>query len=170
MRAVRYRKLDTWAGWDANATISWYMRPFAALLLWLFVSLADAASAPEVAIGTLLADPLAYHMKVVTLSGTSHQVQALQDPPHQRPTLDYQCYLVHPPYTFVLADDTGFLQVTVTGRPPCVSQQSPAERPDVSEGETVQVEAHIRVTPVYRDGMATQSVEAHAVGIRRLNE
>jgi hypothetical protein len=94
----------------------------------------------------------------------------LRDTPNALPHLDFQCYLVHPPYTFVLADDTGFLQISVRGPSPCVSQRSPAEPPGVAEGHVVQVDLQIRVTPVYQDGMATQAVEAQAVGIRGLHE
>jgi hypothetical protein len=139
------------------------------LALAVFVAM-HIARAESLTIARLLADPAPYHMKVVTLEGTSHQIQALRDAPSSLPRLDFQCYLVHPPYTFVLADDTGFLQITVRGRPPCVSKHSPAEPPDVSEGNKVVVEAQITVTPGYREGVGARTVEALAVGIRRLDE
>ena len=69
----------------------------------------------------------------------------------------------------MLADETGFLQISVRGRPPCASQHSPAEPPEVAEGKLVQVDLQIRVTSMYQDGLA-KGVEAQAVGIRRLHE
>jgi hypothetical protein len=140
------------------------------LMLLVILGCNKPAQSAELTIHSLLADPQPYHMKIVTLTGTSHQVQALRDAPNALSHLDFQCYLVHPPYTFVLADDTGFLQISVRGRPPCVSQHSPAEPPEVAEGSVVQVDLQIRVTPVSQDGMPTQAVEAQAVGIRRLYE
>jgi hypothetical protein len=158
---------------DRNVTITVHMKGHLAVTMGavlFLVFLVRIVLACDLSIQTVLADPQPHHMKVVTLTGTSHQVQALRDAPNARPNFDFQCYLVHPPYTFVLADDTGVLQVTVRGRPPCVSQNSPAEPPDVSEGNKLQVEVQIRVAPVYRDGVTIQTVEAQAVGIRRLDD
>ncbi len=129
-----------------------------------------ALAAEPVAIATLLADPQPYHFRVVSLKGTVHQVQILTDPPVNAPQLDYQCYFVHPPYTFVLADDTGFLQVTVGGRLPCVSKHAPAEPPDVAEGDTALIEAKITVTHRYSEGANRPTIQALAVGIRRLKD
>ena len=128
-----------------------------------------AATAGElVTIGKLLADPQPYHVSVVTLQGTAHQLQILQDPPEKNPRLDFQCYMVHPPYTFVLADDTGFLQIHVAARPPCVSPMSPAKPPDVSEGDKVAIEAQITVGYQYSGGENRPTVHALAKAIRRL--
>ncbi len=138
-------------------------------LAW-WSSQAAALAAEPVAIAKLLADPQPYHFRVVSLKGTVHQVQILTDPPVNAPQLDYQCYFVHPPYTFVLADGTDFLQVTVAGRLPCVSKQSPAEPPDVAEGDTALIEARITVTHRYSDGSNRPTVQALAVGIQRLKE
>jgi hypothetical protein len=139
--------------------------------LILLVILSDSALRAEaVTIARLLADPQPYNLKVITLQGTAHQVHALRDAPETRPRLDFQCYLVHPPYTFVLADETGFLQITVRGRPPCVSKHSPAEPPDVAEGNRVSIDAQITVSQAYSAGVTTPMVEALALGIRRLEE
>jgi hypothetical protein len=139
--------------------------------LILLVILSDSALRAEaVTIARLLADPQPYNLKVITLQGTAHQVHALRDAPETRPRLDFQCYLVHPPYTFVLADETGFLQITVRGRPPCVSKHSPAEPPDVAEGHRVSIDAQITVSQAYSAGVTTPMVEALALGIRRLEE
>jgi len=139
------------------------------LLAFLVLVTPLAAPAGElVTIGKLLADPQPYHVSVVTLQGTAHQLQILQDPPEKNPRLDFQCYMVHPPYTFVLADDTGFMQIHVAARPPCVSPMSPAEPPDVSEGDKVAVEAQITVGNQYSGGENRRTIHALAKAIRRL--
>src|SRR5881628_1903494 len=97
------------------------------ILVWLTHPIAAPAGEP-VTIAKLLADPQPYHLKVIAVQGTALQVQILQDKPGSNPRLDFQCYMVHPPYTFVLADETGFLQISVAARPPCVSQMSPQRR------------------------------------------
>ncbi|MGH7235833.1 MAG: hypothetical protein ACREIO_05560 [Nitrospiraceae bacterium] len=136
-------------------------------LAWLMTPLAAPAGEP-VTIAKLLADPQPYHVRVITLQGTAHQVQILQDKPGGNPRLDFQCYMVHPPYTFVLADDTGFLQISVAARPPCVSQMSPAEPPDVSEGDKVAIEAQITVGHQYSEGADRLTVQALAKGVTKL--
>lgn len=137
----------------------------------VFLVLMNPLAAPAgelVTIAKLLADPQPYHVSVITLQGTAHQVQILQDPPEKNPRLDFQCYFVHPPYTFVLADDTGFLQINVAARPPCVSQMSPAEPPDVSEGDKVAIEAQITVGHQYSGGENRLTIHALAKGIRKV--
>ncbi len=136
-------------------------------LVWLMHPFAAPAGEP-VTIAKLLADPQPYHLKVIAVQGTAHQVQILQDKPGSNPRLDFQCYMVHPPYTFVLADDTGFLQISVAARPPCVSQMSPAEPPDVSEGDKVAIEAQITVGHHYSEGADRLTVQALAKGVRKL--
>lgn len=138
--------------------------------LVLIVLCSNPVSAEPVTIARLLADPHPYNLKVITIQGTAHQIHLLRDAPDTRPRLDFQCYLVHPPYTFVLADETGFLQITVRGRPPCVSKHAPAEPPDVSEGNRVSIDAQITVSVGYSAGVASSTVEALALGIRRLDE
>lgn len=118
-------------------------------------------------IGKLLADPQPYHLRVITLQGTVHQVQILADAPESRLQLDFQCSFVHPPYTFVLSDDTGFLQVSVSAKPPCVSRMSPVEPPDVGEDDKVLVDVQITVARRYSEGVDRSTVQALAVGIRR---
>ena len=138
-----------------------------AFLRWLAIQASlllalcpPAFAAETVTIETLQNHASSYHLKVVTLHGIVHQIQILADPPVALPQLDFQCRMVHPAYTFVLADETGFQQVTVRARPPCVSQQSPAEPPDVADGDTVTIDAQITVT----NG---NTANALAVGIRR---
>jgi len=138
-------------------------------LVWWSPQAGPLAAEP-VTIAALLADPQPFHFRIVSLKGTVHQVQILTDPPVNAPQLDYQCYMVHPPYTFVLADGTDFLQVTVAGRLPCVSKHAPAEPPDVAEGDTALIEARITVTHRYSEGSNRPTIQALAVGIRRLKD
>jgi hypothetical protein len=125
------------------------------------------AAAEPVTIEKLQADPQAYNLKIVTLRGTAHQVQILAGQPPALPQIDTQCLMVHPPYTFVLSDETGFLQIMVRARPPCVSKHSPAEPPDVSDGESVSVDAQITVVPGTGHGTGGGTLEVLAVKIQR---
>ncbi|MEK7294836.1 MAG: hypothetical protein AAB049_07630, partial [Nitrospirota bacterium] len=137
-----------------------------ALLLYAGMSLGLAAE--SVTIEKLQASPQSYHLKVVTIRGTANQIQILTSPPPALPRIDTQCLMVHPPYTFVLSDETGFLQITVRARPPCVSQHSPAEPPDVADGDTVSVDAQITVTPGSGTGTAGATLDVLAVSIQRV--
>ncbi len=136
----------------------------ASLLVGATVS--PGLAAEPVTIEKLQADPKSYNLKMVTLQGTAHQIQILTSPPPAHPRIDTQCLMVHPPYTFVLSDDTGFLQVTVRARPPCVSQHSPAEPPDIADGETVMIDAQVTVSRRSGAGPGSDTVEVLAVHIR----
>ena len=135
--------------------------------LMLLVTQGFSFGAEPLTIGKLLADPQSYHLRVITLQGTVHQVQILADAPESRLQLDFQCSFVHPPYTFVLADETGFLQVSVSAKPPCVSKMSPVEPPDVGEDDKVLVDVQITVARRYSEGVDRSTVQALAVGIKR---
>lgn len=126
-------------------------------------------AAESVSIQRLLADPLPYHLRIVSLQGTAHQIQIIHQAPPADGQLrfDFQCYFLHPAYTFVLADDTGFLQVTVRARPPCVSRLSPAVPPEVQEGNAVVLDAQITVKEDYQGGQLRQVIQALAVNIVR---
>lgn len=138
---------------------------FSALIL--LASPGGSFGAEPLTIGKLLADPQSYHLRVITLQGTVHQVQILADAPESRLQLDFQCSFVHPPYTFVLADETGFLQVSVSAKPPCVSKMSPVEPPDVGDDDKVVVDVQITVARRYSEGVDRPTVQALAVGIKR---
>ena len=131
------------------------------LFLLVLACLSYGLAAESVTIERLQANPQSYNLKVVTLKGSAHQIQVLTSPPSKLPQLDFQCAMVHPPYTFVLSDETGFLQITVRARLPCVSKQSPAEPPDVSDNDTVEIDAQITVLP-------GNTVDALAINIKRL--
>ncbi len=125
-------------------------------------------AAESVTIEKLQTNPSSYHLKVVTLQGAAHQIQVLTNPPPPLPRIDTQCLMVHPPYTFVLSDETGFLQITVRARPPCVSKHSPAEPPDVADGDMVSVDAQITATPGPGPGATGTILEVLAVSIQRM--
>ncbi len=126
-------------------------------------------AADSVSIERLLAEPRSYHLRIVSLRGTAHQIQIIHQAPPADGLLrfDFQCYFLHPAYTFVLADDTGFLQVTVRARPPCVSRFSPAEPPEVEEGDQVALDAQITVAQDYAEGQFRQVIQALVVNIAR---
>ena len=134
------------------------------LVLCLSGSLGSAAE--PVTIEKLQADPHSYNLKMVTLRGTAHQVHILTSPPPALPQLDTRCLMVHPPYTFVLSDETGFLQITVRARPPCVSKHSPAEPLDVADGDMVSVDAQITVVPGSGPGATGATLDVLAVNIQ----
>ena len=134
--------------------------------LVMCVSGSPGFAAELVTIEKLQADPPSYNLKMVTLKGTAHQIQILTGPTTTLPQLDFQCRMVHPPYTFILSDNTGFLQITVRARPPCVSQHSPAEPPDIADGETLTVDAQISVSRRSGAGPGSDTVEVLAVNIR----
>ena len=46
----------------------------------------------------------------------------------------------------MLADDTGFQQITVRSRLPCASRQAPPEPPDVADGDAVTIDVQVTVT------------------------
>lgn len=136
--------------------------------LLMYAGLSFGLAAESVTIEKLQVSPQSYHLKVVTIRGTANQIQILTSPPPTLPRIDTQCLMVHPPYTFVLSDETGFLQITVRARPPCVSKHSPAEPPDVADGDTVSVDAQITVTPGSGTGTAGATLDVLAVNIQRV--
>jgi hypothetical protein len=138
-----------------------------ALALLAGAAVSPGLAAEPVTIAKLQADPQAYHLKLVTLRGTAHQIQILTGPPAGLPQIDTQCQMVHPPYTFVLADETGFQQITVRARPPCVSKHSPTEPPDVADGDVVSVDAQVTMTSGPGPGAAGASLEVLAVNVQR---
>ena len=138
--------------------------------LLVCASVLPGLAAEPVTIENLQADPQSYNLKMVTLRGTAHQIQILTSPPPTLPQIDTQCRMAHPPYTFVLSDETSFLQITVRARPPCVSKHSPAEPPDVADGDPVSVDAQITVTQGSGPGAAGATLEVLAVNIQRVNQ
>ena len=86
-----------------------------------------------VPIGEIVADPDAYHMRLVLLQGTVRRI--VQLPPYS-PAPDTTCYGA---YTFMLEDETGSIEVSVLGF--C---GTPVLRtPEVREGEPILLKTQI---------------------------
>jgi hypothetical protein len=98
------------------------------------VAVAGFAAADEpVPIGEVIADPDAYHFRLVALQGTVRQVTPL--PPYT-PGPDTTCY---GGYTFLLEDETGSMEVSVLG----ICGKPVLRKPEVGEGETILLVAQI---------------------------
>ena len=94
--------------------------------------LAHADDEP-VPIGEVIADPDAYHIRIVLLQGTVRRITQL--PPYS-PASDTTCYGA---YTFVLEDETGSIEISVLGF--CGTPVLRA--PEVREGELILLKAQI---------------------------
>jgi hypothetical protein len=98
-----------------------------------------------VSVGDVVADPDAYHMRLVLLQGTVHRVTQLA--PYS-PATDTTCYGA---YTFMLEDETGSIEISVLGF--C---GAPVFRtPEVRDGEPILLKAQIlspnRVTSLSKE-------------------
>lgn len=103
----------------------------------------SSVAVEEVPINTVLKDPESYHLKLVMLRGTVHHVHILE--PHDPPRPDDPCF---GSYTFILQDDTAFIEVEVAGDAGRC-QQRRVPKVDVSEGDNVWVEAQIDAPGYY---------------------
>ena len=92
-----------------------------------------ALAGEPVPIGEVVADPDAYHFRIVPLQGTVRQVSPL--PPYT-PGPDTICYGA---YTFTLEDDTGSIEISVLG----ICGQPVLRKPEVSDGEGILLTAQI---------------------------
>jgi hypothetical protein len=98
------------------------------------MAMAGFAAADEpVPIGEVVADPDAYHFRLIALQGTVRQVTPL--PPYA-PGPDTACYGA---YTFVLEDGTGSMEINVLG----ICGKPVLRKPEVGEGETILLVAQI---------------------------
>ncbi len=98
------------------------------------VTLAGLARADDpVPIREVLADPDAYHFRMVSLQGTVRGVTPL--PPYT-PGPDTTCYGA---YTFVLEDETGSMEISVLG----ICGRPFMRAPEVVEGESILLVAQI---------------------------
>jgi hypothetical protein len=86
-----------------------------------------------VPIGEVVADPDAYHFRLVPLQGTVRQVSPL--PPYT-PGSDTICYGA---YTFTLEDDTGSIEISVLG----ICGRPVLRKPEVNDGEVILLTAQI---------------------------
>jgi hypothetical protein len=96
--------------------------------------LGGAALADEpVPVGDVVADPDAFHFRLVTLHGMVDRVTPL--PPYS-PTPGTTCY---GSYTFLLKDETGSVEVSVLG----ICGRPLVRTPEVREGERIRLTAQI---------------------------
>jgi hypothetical protein len=86
-----------------------------------------------VPIGEVVADPDAYHFRIVPLQGTVRKVAPL--PPYT-PGPDTTCYGA---YTFTLEDDTGSIEISVLG----ICGKPILRKPEVNDGEVILLTAQI---------------------------
>ena len=86
-----------------------------------------------VPIGEVVADPDAYHFRLVPLQGTARRVSPL--PPYT-PGPDTICYGA---YTFTLEDETGSIEISVLG----ICGQPVLRKPEVNDGEVILLTAQI---------------------------
>jgi hypothetical protein len=100
--------------------------------LWLGLSQAEAVEPIEV--HAILDDPSVYHLRQTGLQGTVRRVHPLD--PYETPS-GTRCYGA---YLFQLDDDTGIIDVAVTG----LCGIPVVKDPDVQEGDRVFVEATIQ--------------------------
>jgi len=109
-------------------------KPLSLILTVGILAGAGPASADEpVAIGEVIADPDAYHFRILPLQGTVRQVTPL--PPYS-PGQDTTCYGA---YTFTLADETGSIEISVLG----ICGKPLIRTPEVHEGEAIRLTAQI---------------------------
>jgi len=101
--------------------------------LGLLAATGIAAADDSVSIGEVVADPDAYHFRLVSLQGTVRQVTPL--PPYT-PGPDTICYGA---YTFVLEDETGSIEVNVLG----ICGNPLPRKPEVADGERILLTAQI---------------------------
>lgn len=97
------------------------------------LALTVAAADEPIAIGRIVEDPEAYHMRTVTLQGTVRQVEALEPYVQRSGTTCYGAYV------FELEDETESLTVVVMG----LCGKPIIRGPDVSDGELVTVRAQV---------------------------
>ena len=108
--------------------------PAGLVIAALLLAFGGFALADElVPIGEVVADPDAYHFRIVSLQGTVRQVSPL--PPYT-PGPDTICYGA---YTFTLEDDTGSIEISVLG----ICGQPVLRKPEVTDNEVILLTAQI---------------------------
>lgn len=110
-------------------TLTLILLIMAGTALFSTVALADE----PVPIGEVVADPDAYHFRIVPLEGTVRRVTPL--PPYS-PGKETTCYGA---YTFMLEDETGSLEVSVLG----ICGTPLLRKPEVNDGERILLKAQI---------------------------
>ena len=101
--------------------------------LGLLAATGIAAADDSVSIGEVVADPDAFHFRLVSLQGIVRQVAPL--PPYA-PGPDTICYGA---YTFMLEDESGSIEVSVLG----ICGKPILRKPEVNDGEQILLKAQI---------------------------
>lgn len=117
------------------------------------------AGQPET-VAMILSNAPSFQLHSVTLQGTVRHVEKVGE------YINPDCGYVYDTYTFTLDDGTGLVHVVVPG--PCGTRWMPKEIVSpVSDGDRVEIEAHINVLA---DNEMRPAVQAVAKQIRRLDE
>src|SRR5713226_984346 len=117
----------------------WTTKVMVYLCLLLFtLTTTHSFGAEPIPIGKVLADPKSFHMQIIPIRGTVHQVKILA--PHDPFQPGDPCYGA---YTFTLNDETGSITVKVQGHSVRCGVQTGSESLEVSEGDKVVIEAKI---------------------------
>ena len=132
-------------------------------MLALVVTGSLSLSAEAVKIESLLSDPQHYHLKSVLLRGTVLQLHALDKsllpPPH-----------VQAPLTFILSDETGFIQISVLNRFVCEGRPCPPLILELADNDLVELLGRVSVEPAHPPGDPKPKVFVTAEEIRRLGK
>lgn len=103
------------------------------MIVSVFLTPALAVGAESIAIVELSADPNSYHLQMVTLEGTVHDIERLVPYEIENGTMCYGAY------TFRLEDQTGSVKVSVLG----VCGVPMIREPDVTEGDCIMLRAQV---------------------------
>jgi hypothetical protein len=138
-------------------------RTIAVQTLALVVTGSLSLAAEPVQIESLLTDPQHYHLKSVVLKGTVHQLHTLDKsllpPPHMQA-----------PLTFILSDETGFLQIWVPDRSVCEGRPCPPLILELTDNDFVELQGRVSVEPADTPGNLKLKVIVSADEIRRLGK
>jgi len=132
-------------------------------MLALAVAASLSLATEPVKIESLLTDPQHYHLKSVLLKGTVHQLHALDKS------------LLSPPYmqtplTFILSDETGFLQILVPDRFWCQGGPCPPFILELMNNDSIELLGRVSVEPAQAPGDLKPKVFVTAEDIRRLGK
>lgn len=103
------------------------------LIVAVFLAPALAVGAESITIVELSADPNSYHLQMVMLEGTVHDIKRLVPYEIEAGTMCYGAY------TFRLEDQTGSVKVSVLG----VCGLPMIREPDVTEGDRIMLRAQV---------------------------
>jgi hypothetical protein len=139
--------------------MAWLSLVLAAALL----NAAGAAAAEPITIEKLQADPQRFHLQSVLLRGTVHQLHTLEKsllpPPH-----------VQAPLTFILSDETGFIQISVPDRLVCEGRPCPPLILELADNDFVELIGRVTVEPAHTPGDLKPKVFVAAEEIERLGK